>query len=505
MNLSKGEKRPESIREATFAGVRWSGGAHVVTQAIKFGVGIVLARLLTPEPFGIIGMAVVITGFMTVVSNFGFGSALVQREDLREDHVSGVFWASLLLGVLLAVLVVVAAPFIAEFYGEPSVEPVLRALAAMFVLGAIVVAPKSLLQRRMDFESIAKVEATALLLGGGLAITLAWTGAGVWSLVTQQLAPPVVEATLVWAFVRWRPRTRFPMKGVKELAHYSLNLTGFNVVNYWARHADDILIGRVMGAGSLGLYDLAYRLMLFPIRQIIGAVSRVMFPTMSSVQDDRDQMRRIYLRVIRILALVSFPIMGFVAIVPDLFVLGVFGEQWAGAIPLVRIFCLIGMIQMLGNPTGWIYKATGRTDWMMWWGLAGGGLLITAIAVGVWLGSILTVAWAYAAANAVLLYPMVSIPGRLIGMSFTDVSRVVLPSGLATVGMAATVHLARLGLPEDWSPAVMLAAVIPAGAVAYIVISLFVNRKGCLEAVRAVHGLVPMRIPFLRRVRDWLA
>lgn len=504
MNLSEGEKGPTSIREATFAGVRWSGGAHVVTQAIKFGVGIVLARLLTPEPFGIIGMAVVITGFMTVVSNFGFGSALIQREDLREVHVSGVFWASLFLGVFLAVLVVVAAPFVAEFYGEPRVEPVLRALAAMFVLGAIVGAPKSLLQRSMDFKSIAKVEATALLLGGSLAIALAWAGAGVWSLVTQQLAPVVVEAALVWVFVQWRPRTRFPIQGVKDLAHYSLNLTGFNVVNYWARHADDILIGRVMGAGSLGVYDLAYRLMLFPIRQIIGTVSRVMFPTMSSVQNDRDKMRRIYLRVIRILAVITFPVMGFVAIVPELLVLSVFGEQWAGAIPLIPIFCLIGMIQMLGNPTGWIYKATGRTDWMMWWGLAGGGLLIIAIAVGVWLGSIHTVAWAYAAANAILLYPMVSIPGRLIGMSFTDVSRVVLPSGLATGVMAMSVHLVRLGLPGDWSPAVVLAAVLPLGAVAYVLTSVVLNRKGCLEAVRVVDGLVPVRLPFLHRVRDWL-
>lgn len=442
-----------------------------------------------------------VTGFMSLVSNLGFGSALVQREELREGHVTGGFWASLGLGVVLAVLAVASAPFVSGFFGEPAVAPVLASLSTVFVLGAVTAAPKSLLQRRMDFESLAKLEIPALVIGGAAAIGLAWAGAGVWSLVTRRLATPILEAALVWGFVAWRPRLHFPTKAVRELVGYSLNLTGFNLVNYWARRADDLLIGRIMGSASLGLYNRAYQLMLLPISQIIGAISRVIFPALSSLQGDLGRMRRMYLRVVRVVSMIAFPIMAGLAVLTDAFVIGVLGEQWTGAIRVIRILCLVGMIQTLANPTGWIYKATGRTDWMMWWGVGGGGVLIASIVVGVWLGSIETVAWAYAGGNLLLLYPVIAIPGSLVDMTFSDVMSAVGP-GAAASGIMATVLLAaRFWLLPDWSAVALLSLLVPSGVLVYMGASLWLNRTGCREFLRAVEGVSPQweaRIETLR-------
>lgn len=503
MGNDSGE-RPGALKDSTFSGVRWSGGAHVLKQVLRFGIGIVLVRLLSPEPFGVIGMAAVVTGFMSLVSNLGFGPALVQREDLREGHVTGVFWASLGLGVLLAVLAVASAPIVSGFFGEPAVEPVLASLSAVFVLGAVTAAPKSLLQRQMDFESLAKLEIPALVIGGAAAIGLAWAGAGVWSLVTRRLATPVLEAALVWGFVAWRPSLRFPTQAVRELAGYSLNLTGFNLVNYWARRADDLLIGRIMGSASLGLYNRAYQLMLLPISQIIGAISRVIFPALSSLQGDLARMRRMYLRVVRVVSMIAFPIMAGLAVLTDAFVIGVLGEQWTGAIRVIRILCLVGMIQTLANPTGWIYKATGRTDWMMWWGVGGGGVLIASIVVGVWLGSIETVAWAYAGGNLLLLYPVIAIPGSLIDMTFSDVTSAVGPGAIAAGIMAAVLLAVRHWFLPDWSAVALLSLLVPLGVVVYLGASLWLNRTGCREFLRAVEGVSPQWESRIETLRGYL-
>lgn len=449
-------------------------------------------------------MAAVVTGFMSVVSNLGFGSALVQREELREGHVTGVFWASLGLGVVLAILAVASAPLVGGFFDEPAVEPVLASLSAVFVFGALSAAPKSLLQRDMDFESLARVEVPAIVLGGAAAIGLAWAGAGVWSLVTQRLAAPALEAAIVWAFVAWRPSLRFPTKAVRELAGYSLNLTGFNLVNYWARRVDDLLIGRVMGSASLGLYNRAYQLMLLPISQIIGAISRVMFPALASLQGDSARMRRMYLRVVRVVSMFAFPTMAGLAVLTDVFVIGVLGEQWTGAIPVIRILCLVGMIQTLANPTGWIYKATGRTDWMMWWGVGGGTILIASIVVGVWLGSIETVAWAYAGGNLLLLYPVIAIPGSLIDMTFGDVMNTVGPGALVAAIMAGVLLAARLWLVGDWPAVAVLSVLVPAGVFVYVGASLWLNRTGCREILRAAEGVSPRWESRIEALRGYL-
>lgn len=494
-----------SLRDETFAGVRWSGGGHLFRQALGLVVSVALVRLLSPEPFGVVGMAAVVTGFTSMVNNLGFGPALVQRESLTEKHVTGVFWTSVGFGLLLTLLVVWAAPWVGRFYGEPAVEPVLRAMSVLFVLQAIGMAPRSLLQRQMDFERLVKVEMWALLLAGGTAVLMAWLGAGVWALVVQLVGKSAFEAALIWTVVRWRPALDFPAEEVKELAGYGLNLTGFSVVNYCARKADDLLIGRVMGSASLGLYERSYRLMLMPINKVIGAISRVMFPALSVVQDDRARMREIWLRVVRVLSVVCFPMMAGLAVLADSFVVGVLGEQWAGATPVVRILCLVGIIQTVSNPTGWIYKATGRTDWMMRWGLASGGVIVAAIAVGVWLGSIETVAWAYLGANVLLLYPVLAIPGRLIDMSFADAMGAVGPGAAATAAMAGGVLLLDRVVAGGWSPLLTLLTLVPAGAVLYVAASVIVNRKGCREVLEAAAETLPAWSAPLRRVRDALS
>jgi len=460
--------RDKDLLGRTVSGVRWNGAAHILKQGLQFLISIILIRLLTPEVYGLLGMAAVFVGFVGVFSDLGFSQALVQRPTLSEEHRCTAFWLGIGLGLGLGGLLAALAGPIAGFYGQPELTGVLRVLAVAFVLTALGAVPKALLQRDLAFKGIARVEVPALVVAGAVGIGLAVNGAGVWSLVGQQLVFPATQAALLWWVVDWRPRLRISPPAARDLWTFGGGLTGFGIVNYWARRGDDLLIGRFMGAASLGLYGRAYGLMLLPIRHVISAVNRVIFSALSSIQDDRARVRRAYLKAIRLISFLAFPMMAGLAVTARPFVLAVFGQRWTGVIPLIQILSLAGIVQTLMNPTGLIYTSQGRTDVMMKWGLGAGAFLIGALAVGVWIGSLKAVVWSYTVANVVLLWPGQSIPGRLIGMTFADVAQSVSGLSAATGCMAVLVFaVGRWVVPPDWSPWSSLVVLTATGVLAY--------------------------------------
>lgn len=441
------------LRQRTLSALGWSGGAQLVNQAARFAIAIILARLLTPEEFGLVGMVYIFTGFAALFGDMGLGAALIQRPQVDSHHLNAVFWLNVMAGGILTAIFLLGAPLVASFYDEPVLAAITKVVAFQFLLTPLSIVQAAQLKRRMDFRALAFVETGAAVLSGGIGIGMALGGFGVWSLVAQSLAATAVAVAWVWRLSPWRPRLSFRWTHLKDLLGFGTNLLGFNVFNYWVRSADDLLIGRVVGAGALGVYTRAYALMLLPLTQISAVIGRVMFPALSSIQREQSRVKSIYLRAIRSIALITFPMMVGLLVVADEFVLALLGPQWAAVIPILRLFSLVGLVQSIGTTVGWIYQSQGRTDLMFRWGMAVGVVLLGSFAVGIRWGA-MGVATAYTVASVLVLpYPLFAIPARLIDLSVREILLVLLPILACAMAMGLVVWLADVLMPPgspDW-------------------------------------------------------
>jgi PST family polysaccharide transporter len=476
------------LTRRTARGIGWSATAKFAQQIAQFGLSLYLMRVLGPRVYGLVGMVLVFSGFAAVFSELGFSSAIVQRKQLTELHRSSIFWTVLAAGVAIAAILALSAPLIAAFYHQAVLAPIVRWTALGFVLGAPAAVPRAILQRRMSFRRLAQVDIAALAVSAIVAIVAAVQGAGVWTLVAQELAATAASSAFALALAGWRPRLTLSLGAVRDVAAYGGGLTGFNAVNYWARSADDLLVARFLGPVALGFYSRAYALMLLPITQVVAVAAPAMFPALASIQDDRARVRRAYLRAMRVITFVTFPLMlGLVSVAPQ-FVLGLFGAAWQPVAPLIEILAFVGVTQSLCNPVGWIYLSQGRTDWMLWWGFAGSGTLIASIVVGVLWGGTREVAIAYLVGNLVITYPCIAIPGRLIGMKVGDVARVVAGNLGCAAAMAGVVWLVAT-TTVGFGPRVQLAILVPLGGVVYLILAAITRQPGLFELIGAIRSV----------------
>jgi PST family polysaccharide transporter len=459
------------LRDKTINGLHWSIIAQFGKSSLRFVISVILARLLAPVDFGLVGMIFVITGFAGLFSELGFEAALIQRRQIEEHHLSTIFWLNIFTGLALSCTILAIAPLVAAFYNEPRLKILTMILAANFFMVSLRMVHNAILKRSMDFRKLALIEIIATIIAGGFAISLALLGFGVWSLVWQVLISTGVSVILVWQISEWKPRFSFSVSALKELISFSGNLFGFNIFNYWVRNTDDLLIGKFIGSASLGIYSRAYSILLMPISQISAAIGRVMFPALSRIQEDKIRVKQIYLRCLAMIALVTFPMMLGLLVVADSFVLVLFGPKWVDVIPILKVLCLLGMVESLVTTLGWIYTSQGRTDLFFRWSILAGALLILSIVIGIWIGTIMAVTVCYSfTSGIILLYPAFAIPGKLIEMRFGEVVQCISGILLCAVLMSLSVWLLGGILPQEWSHGLKLFTKVIFGSCFYFVL-----------------------------------
>lgn len=448
-------------------GLLWSSGAQVGRHLVQFGVTALLVRLLAPENFGLVAMVLVVTGFAGMFTELGFGAALVQRRDLADRHLSTAFWVTTGLGAGVAALVIALAPLVATFYAEPALRAMTRVLALQLVAASLGVVPRALLVRRLEFRAIALAELLAAVLGGVLALGLALGGAGVWSLVAQALAGGAIATAGYFRLTGWRPTHPISPAAARELVRYSAGVLGYNAVNYWARNADNLLIGRVLGSAQLGIYTLAYQLMYLPLQNIPHVCGQVMFPVLSELQDRAAEARQFYTQAVRFIALVAFPVMLFLCVAAPEIVAVLFGERWVRAGVLLRVLAIAGLSQSIVVTAGSVWQALGRTDILFRWGVVASAAAVLAITVGLrW--QVEGVAVAYTICVLLLTLPALRIAGAMVGLTLADYARLLTPTLLAASFMAAAAAAARHALLlAGTPPAVALAGTLATALLVY--------------------------------------
>lgn len=470
-----------NLRKRTIQGLTWSGAAQFFSQMISFIITVFLARLLDPQEFGLITMITIFTGFAGLCMELGLGAAIIQKNDIEQRHLSSIFWINIFMGLVLSLVIACAGPGIARFYNEPILQPLTLLISVNFFIGSLGVVQMALLNKELAFQRLAVIQIISLLGAGTVGILLARAGYGAWSLAWQSTALTSMTMILLWFTGTWRPRWEFDFTAVRELTGFGANLLGHKMLNYWMSNLDNFLIGRYIGSASLGIYSRAYQLMLLPMNQVSSVITRVMFPVLSSIHEDKKRIKQIYLKAIGQIALVTFPLMLGLLVTAPSFVPVVFGPKWNAIVPVLQVFCIVGLSHSILTTTGWIYMSQGRTDWMFKWGIYASVVKGLGIITGLKWG-ILGVAIGYTAVNLIfLLYPGFAIPGRLIGMTWSDVGRRVAgPLGCAAA-MAAAVWGVGLLLPDKWPHWAYLTIQILFGAISYLMLIHLFGLRAYLE------------------------
>jgi O-antigen/teichoic acid export membrane protein len=363
------------------------GGAVVfVGQASRFllqtGSAVVLARLLTPADFGLIAMVTAVTGIIGYLKDMGLTMATVQRARVTHAQASTLFWVNLLLSIGLCGIGVAMGPLIAAFYGEPSLMPITWALSLTFFFSGVPAQHMALLRRRMRFATLASIEVAGLAAGVAVAVVAALLGAGYWALVALPITEALTQCVLAIAVSGWLPGRPRRGVGVRSMIRYGLNVSGFNVLTYIGRHADNILIGRFIGASATGLYTKAYGLLMLPLEQINGPFNSVALPVLSRLQDDPKRYAQYYYRALNVIAYVTGPLIVLLGATSMDLVPLLLGDQWLESGRIFRYLAVAAMFQPVLYTAGWIWLSLDRTKEMLRWSMVTAPTFVLSFVIG---------------------------------------------------------------------------------------------------------------------------
>lgn len=476
------------VRSSAASNARWTGFSQAAKIFVQLGSLVILARLLPPNDYGLMAMASVVVNFAMLLRDMGTSAAIIQRNELKDETICTVFWLNLTLGVGIALAVSASATTIAEYFGAPRLSYVLYGIALTFPLMGGSAVHQALLERRSQFRSVSLIEVSASTLSLLGAICGAVAGLGVFSLVIQSLVNAIVSSIGLWVASAWRPKLLLNMKELRGLIGFSGNLTAFNIVNYFSRNADGMIIGRALGATVLGAYSMAYKLMLFPLQSLTFVASRALYPVMSRQQARLADMATLYLRAVRVIAMVTAPLMAGLFVLRGPFVDFAFGEQWRSVVPILAWLAPVGFIQSIVSTTGTVFMARGKTHILLRLGVMSAFLQVGAFVAGVRWG-VTGVAACYCLANIVNAFPCLIVTMRQLEASPLRLVSAVSPAICSALVMAAL--LWGLQGTTIFTLATYHAGLIlsvGAGIVTYGVLYFIVLRQG-MSDIRALAGI----------------
>jgi len=454
----------ETLRRNSLRGLGWAFGQQAGSQLVRMGVSILLARILSPSDYGLVGLGLLCVNFLQILSTFGLGDGLIQAGRRAEaGELAALFRLHLLLALGCAALMMLTAPWVAAWFRREELAGLLPLLAPAFLFSVGVVLPRAVLEKQLRFETVARRAVPATLLGGLAALAAAHAGWGVHSLVVLALAEPAI---LSLSLLPWIPRGRpAPLTRVLPVLHYSWKLAVAGVVGFAGKNIDAVVIGRWIGPRDLGLYQLGFRLTRLPSQNLAAVLDRVLFPAYASIQDDPARVARAYARVLRGMSWLILPAMVVAASSLEWLAPLLLTDKWDGVVPVMQAFCALAVVQTMGRSMNAVIQALGRSDVVLSWVFVTAPVNVLAVAVSARWG-ILAVAVALVAARLAIqlgqqhvIARLLGVPhGRLVRAEFAGLPLALLQGALWLAADAAGWHpLVATGLTAA-------AFLLPAGA-----------------------------------------
>jgi O-antigen/teichoic acid export membrane protein len=344
-------------------GVFWNAVQLVINQSFTFIIRLVLAKLLFPEQFGVVGMAMIFTGFVQVLNDLGIAAALVQRkdQDLEEAHYHTAFWTGVLWSIVLFLTMsLLLAPFAAGFYKEPMLTSIIPVLSIGILFSPVNLVHKALLTKAMNFKKMAFIDNTSNIIAGCISLVLAYMGAGVWALVFNTVAIVIISIPLYFWASRWYPKFIWDQNAFNDVFGFGAYTTGTNIINYFINNIDYLLIGKLLSATALGSYTFAFVLTDTFRSRLMAVINNVMYPIYGKNQGDHVSLKKYYLKVISYNSIIVYPIMIFMLAVGEAFILRFFGDKWSGSTPALQILAVSVMVHMLVNSNTALIRGMGK-------------------------------------------------------------------------------------------------------------------------------------------------
>ncbi len=456
----------ESLKSKTVKGVGWSFADSLGSQGITFIVGLVLARMLTPAEYGLIGIILIFVNIFNSIVNSGFSAALIRKKDATDDDYSTVFITNMAISVVLSIALFFSAPLIADFFNQPQLDALSKAMSCIVIINALGLVQFTILTKRIDFKTHTKISLIASISSGIIGIFMAFAGYGVWSLVGQQISRQLLNTLLLWLYNKWIPKMHFSTKSFKELFGFGWKLLVSSLIDVAWRDIYQVIIGKCYSPATLGQYTRANQFGSLFSSNLTSIIQRVSYPVLSSIQDDKDRMKQAYRRVIKVTMLVTFVFMLGLAAIAKPMILVLIGDQWLIAAIFLPIICLQMMLYPLHAINLNMLQVQGRSDLFLRLEIIKKAIAVIPLLLGIFI-DIYWMLWGSVFTGIFAFYLNSYYSGKFLGYSTADQVKDILPSfGIATI-MAIITYLISL-LPL--SPFILLPLQIIVGAVITIVL-----------------------------------
>jgi O-antigen/teichoic acid export membrane protein len=425
-------------------------GAQTVFFATRIGALMILARLLDPKDFGLVGMVTAFTSVFFLFRDFGLSTATIQRVDITDEQLSTLFWINMLVGASLTILLSASAPLVVRFYHEPRLFWVTIALATGFVINAAGVQHSAILQREMRFTALAIIQIVALVVSTMVGIGMALLGYGYWSLVGLSVTLPLVSTIAFWMGTSWLPGKPRKTGDIRPMIRFGGSVTLISLIVYLAYNLDKVLLGRFWGAEALGIYGRSYQIISIPTDNLNSAIGEVAFAALSRLQDDPIRLRSYFLKGYSLVLALTVPMTCIIAIFPHDLVTLILGSKWAAAARILQLLAPTILIFAIINPLGWLLFALGMVKRSLKVALVLAPVVIAGYSLGLPYGAN-GMALGFSVAMTLWALPHIAWGVHGTPISFGDVMKVMTGpflSGAVAVALALGVQF----LCSQWLP-----------------------------------------------------
>lgn len=327
-----------SLKNKLIKGGFWNGISQFGAQGINFVLIIILARFLSPNDFGLVGMVSVIIGFFGYFSECGLIASLIKKKEIDALDCNTAFWGGVFFGILVYLFIYCISPYIAKFYAQPELTNLARVLALVFIIGTYSFVPSALEQKQLHYKKLSIIRFISLLISGGIALLLVVQDVGVWTLVWQQISMEVAMLLGTFFWIQWKPKFQFSYPRFKTLFAFGIHVTANNLIKFFSENIDYLLVGKLLGSEILGLYTMAFRLSRYPIEKVSPILGRMLLPAFSTIQDNLEQTQKNLVRISAYVPVVILPFLAVLFFTTQPLIALVLGEKWLGTVPLIKIF-----------------------------------------------------------------------------------------------------------------------------------------------------------------------
>lgn len=468
----------DTIKIRTINALLWSFIETLGLQSIRFAIGIVLARMLLPEHFGLIGMLTIFIAFAQSLMDSGFGSALIQKREATQVDTCSIFYFNILIGIVAAGALCILSPWVAVFFNQPILEPLLKTLSLTIVINSFGLIQNTLLNKQINFKSQTKASLNSGIISGIIGVSLAYYGFGIWSLAAQQVFYAFFKTVFLWWVNDWRPALIFSIYSLQNMFCFGSRLLVSGLLNQFFENIYTLVIGKLFSATDLGFFTRANALQELPSQTLANMVGRVTFPVFSTIQNDSVRLKRGMKKALNLLVLVNFPMMIGLAVIARPLIILLMTDKWAESIPYFQLLCLLGLLYPLHVINLNLLQALGKSKLFLRLEVIKKVLIVINIAV-TWRWGICAMIYGMIVLSICCYYLNSYYTGVLIGYSIREQIFDLIPSLVLSLIMGAAVFATSLiPFKTQWF---LLVSQIGVGIVAYILMCLLFRIKAFMD------------------------